>query len=75
MLDTPLGNLRDYDYDLARIWAAAVRAEHATRHPGDRLPVHAGMLPLRYMLIQPDAWRRHGRCASATRGRGDMKRP
>lgn len=58
MLDTPLGNLRDHDYDLARIWAGAVarRMRREIQTTGCQCTQECFLSVS--MLIQPDAWRR-----------------
>jgi MoaA/NifB/PqqE/SkfB family radical SAM enzyme len=58
MLDAPLGNLRDFDYDLARIWAgaAARRMRHDIQATGCQCTQECFLSVS--MLIQPDAWRR-----------------
>lgn len=58
MLDTPLGNLRDHDYDLAHIWADAVarRMRREIQATGCQCTQECFLSVS--MLIQPDAWRR-----------------
>ena len=58
MLDTPLGNLRDHDYDLAHIWAGAVakRMRREIQATGCQCTQECFLSVS--MLIQPDAWRR-----------------
>jgi MoaA/NifB/PqqE/SkfB family radical SAM enzyme len=58
MLDTPLGNLRDHDYDLAHIWAGAVakRMRRGIQATGCQCTQECFLSVS--MLIQPDAWRR-----------------
>jgi MoaA/NifB/PqqE/SkfB family radical SAM enzyme len=58
MLDGPLGNLRDHDYDLARIWAgaAARRMRREIQVTGCQCTQECFLSVS--MLIQPDAWRR-----------------
>ena len=58
MLDAPLGNLRDFDYDLPRIWAgaAARRMRHEIQATGCQCTQECFLSVS--MLIQPDAWRR-----------------
>jgi MoaA/NifB/PqqE/SkfB family radical SAM enzyme len=57
MLDGPLGNLRDHDYDLARIWAgaAARRMRREIQVTGCQCTQECFLSVS--MLIQPDAWR------------------
>lgn len=58
MLDAPLGNLRDHDYDLARVWAgaAARRMRREIQATGCQCTQECFLSVS--MLIQPDAWYR-----------------
>ena len=58
MLDAPLGNLRDHNYDLAHIWASAAARGMRRQIQATGCQCTQECFLSVSMLIQPDAWRR-----------------